>query len=120
MGILVESYVNPTRIPWEPHGNTTTTTTLATGARSARRAALVPRQRAGRHHRPQILPVEAVVKRVERVPIDAPADAAVARLNAEAPSVRSHRRPIGRDAALSALDAAFRGEGPEPVDPGPS
>jgi hypothetical protein len=37
-------------------------------------------------------------------------DDMVRRLNVEAPSVRSHRRPIGRDVALAALDAAFRGE----------
>lgn len=38
-------------------------------------------------------------------------DAAALRLNAEAPSARLHRRPIGRAAAHAALDAAFRGGG---------
>jgi hypothetical protein len=37
-------------------------------------------------------------------------DELVRRLDLEAPSPRSHRRPIGRHAALTALDAAFRGE----------
>ena len=55
------------------------------------------------------LPIRATLRRdLERIVLDH--DAAVARLNAEAPTVRSHRRPIGRDAALAALDAAFRGE----------
>jgi len=57
------------------------------------------------------LPIRATLRRqVEQVVADH--DATVRRLNSEAPSPRNHRRPIGRDAALAALDAAIRGDRP--------
>jgi hypothetical protein len=62
------------------------------------------------------LPMRASMRRdLERIVADH--DAAVLRLNAEAPSPRQHRRPMGRDAALAALERAFRGEAPEPPHP---
>lgn len=55
------------------------------------------------------LPIRATLRR-EMETVVADHDTAVRRLNSEAPSVRSHRAPIGREAALAALDAAIRGE----------
>lgn len=55
------------------------------------------------------LPIRATLRReLEQTVADH--DATVRRLNSEAPSVRNHRRLIGRETALAALDAAFRGE----------
>jgi hypothetical protein len=57
------------------------------------------------------LPIRATLRReVEQVVADH--DSTVRRLDSEAPSVRNHRRPIGRERALAALDAAIRGERP--------
>jgi hypothetical protein len=68
------------------------------------------------------LPIRATLRR-EVAAVVADHDDAVRRLDSEAPTVRNHRRPIGRAAALAAVDAAFRGEPttdpvPAPVDPG--
>lgn len=63
------------------------------------------------------LPIRATLRR-EMATVVADHDGAVRRLNSEAPSVHSHRRPIGGEAAMAALDAAIRGE-PTP-GPGPS
>lgn len=63
------------------------------------------------------LPIRASLRR-EIVSVVADHDDAVCHLNSEAPTVRNHRRPIGRDAALAALDAAIRGE--RVPDPDPS
>lgn len=61
------------------------------------------------------LPIRATLRRqVEQVVADH--DATVRRLNSEAPSVRNHRSPIGRDAALTALDAAIRGDRPQAAE----
>jgi hypothetical protein len=60
------------------------------------------------------LPIRATLRR-EVSTVVADHDDAVRRLNSEAPTVRNHRRPIGQDAALAALDAAIRGE--PPADP---
>jgi hypothetical protein len=57
------------------------------------------------------LPTHATLRReLERILADH--DAAVFRLATEAPSSRHHRRPIGREAALRALEAALRGDSP--------
>ena len=58
------------------------------------------------------LPIRATLRRETDAAI-ADHDAMVRRLNTEAPSVRNHRRPIGREAGLAALDAAIRGERPD-------
>ncbi len=65
------------------------------------------------------LPIRATLRREIEAAV-ADHDATVRRLNSEAPSVRNHRRPIGREAALAALEAAIRGERPpETPDPSP-
>lgn len=66
------------------------------------------------------LPIRATLRREIEAAV-ADHDATVRRLNSEAPSVRNHRRPIGREAALVALEAAIRGERlPETPDPSPA
>jgi hypothetical protein len=65
------------------------------------------------------LPIRASLRRRVTETVTAHDDAVI-RLNSEAPTVRVHRRPIGRDVALAALDAAFRGDPPTalpPLDP---
>jgi hypothetical protein len=62
------------------------------------------------------LPMHATLRReLDRIVADH--DAAVRRLATEAPSARHHRRPIGRDAALRAFEAALRGEPPPAREP---
>jgi hypothetical protein len=63
------------------------------------------------------LPIRATLRR-EMDTVVADHDAAVRHLNSEAPSVRNHRRPIGGEVAMAALDAAIRGE--PAAEPGPS
>lgn len=55
------------------------------------------------------LPIRANLRRQLDETVTAHDDT-VRRLNLEAPTIRNHRRAIGRDAALALLDAAFRGE----------
>ena len=55
------------------------------------------------------LPIRATLRR-ELETVVADHDAAVRRLDSEAPTVRNHRSLIGREPALAALDAAIRGE----------
>lgn len=57
------------------------------------------------------LPIRATLRR-ELLGLVADHDAAVRGLNAAAPTARQHRLPIGSDAALAALEAAFAGERP--------